>query len=163
MKIIRYFVYYSLVVMSLFITSHLFAQTPNKVTSTPIVKFKPPVTKSFLGKFTGNNAAISVEEGKAIIKEPLLVVDEKNNQYVISSYQFVYRRIGVTEDDSTGALVQETDIASDRFTTTPLPVVWQTNIADQLHSGEELYFFDIIVLDKQNRRFFAPELKIMIK
>jgi hypothetical protein len=43
------------------------------------------------------------------------------------------------------------------------PPVWQKNIADGLHTGEELYFFDIIVFDKQGRRFFAPEIKIAIQ
>ena len=40
---------------------------------------------------------------------------------------------------------------------------WQKNIIEGLHKGEEIYFFDIIAIDKQGRRFFAPELKIKIQ
>ena len=54
-------------------------------------------------------------------------------------------------------------MVSSQFNATPLPAIWQTNIAETLHKGETLHFFDIIVLDKQGRRFFAPELKITIQ
>ena len=57
----------------------------------------------------------------------------------------------------------QTDIAADRFTVTPLPEIWQSNINEFLHTGEELFFFDVIVFDKQGKLFFAPELKIIIQ
>ncbi|MEO7536662.1 MAG: hypothetical protein ABIU30_22595, partial [Ferruginibacter sp.] len=103
------------------------------------------------------------EEAKQVITLPLKIVDDKNLGYNISSYQFAYKRIGITEDEETGKTSPQSDIAAERFTTTPLPEVWQKNIVEGLHKGEELYFFDIIVFDKQGRRFFAPELKITIQ
>ena len=54
-------------------------------------------------------------------------------------------------------------MVTNQFTVTPVPAIWQTNIAETLKKGESLYFFDIIVLDKQGRRFFAPELNITIQ
>ena len=106
---------------------------------------------------------MSADAAKQHISLPLTITDDKNVNYVISSYQFAYKRIGVTEDEVSGKASPQTDMAADRFTVSPLPPVWQKNIIEGLHSGEELYFFDIIVFDKQGRRFFAPELKITIQ
>ena len=137
-------------------------QKPAK-TSTPVgAKSKKPNVKSYLGKVNGN-LVLSAEEAKQLVALPIKIVDDKNINYTISSYQFVYKRIGVTEDEATGKTSPQTDIAAARFTTTPLPAVWQKNIVEGLHKGEELYFFDIIVFDKQGRRFFAPEIKISIQ
>ena len=133
-----------------------------KKPATTFTKFKPPVVKSYLGKYTGT-ASCSPEEGKQIIQQPLKIADDKNNNYKISSYQFAYKRLGVTEDETTGAVTPAKDMVAQRFTETPLPEIWKTNITEQLHKGEELYFFDIIVYDKQGRLFFAPELKITIQ
>ena len=137
------------------------AQTAKKPVST-FAKFKPPVVKSYLGKYTGT-ASCSPEEGKQIILQPLRIADDKNINFKISSYQFAYKRLGVTEDETTGAVTPAKDMVAKRFTETPLPEIWKTNITEQLHKGEELYFFDIIVYDKQGRLFFAPELKITIQ
>jgi len=149
-----------LLAMLLFGT-HAIAQRPAKTTPNPAAPKRPNV-KPYLGKVTGT-VSVSVEEGKQLITLPLKIVDDKNLNYTISSYQFVYKRIGITEDEETGKTSPQTDIAADRFTTTPLPEVWQKNVIDALHKGEELYFFDIIVFDKTGRRFFAPELKITIQ
>ena len=139
------------------------AQHPKKPAVTPVVKFKPPVVKTFLAKFTGVSTSCSAEEGKQIITLPLVITDDKNNSYPVTSYQFAYKRIGVTEDEETGKTSPQSDMVADRFTVTPLPEIWKTNITEQLHTGEQLYFFDIVVKDKQGRLFFAPELKITIQ
>jgi hypothetical protein len=139
----------------------MLGQRPAK-TPAASVGSKRPNVKPYLGKITGN-VVLSAEEGKQLITLPLKIVDDKNLNYNISSYQFAYKRIGVTEDEETGKTSPQSDIAADRFTTTPLPAIWLKNITEGLHKGEELYFFDIIVFDKQGRRFFAPELKITIQ
>jgi hypothetical protein len=140
-----------------------FSQDAKKSVATSANKFKPPVTKTYLGKYSGVNAICSVEEGKQLITLLLKITDDKNNAYKISSYQFAYTRKGVTEDEQTGKVSPQSDMVADRFMTTPLPAIWQSNIAESLHKGEELFFFDVIVFDKQNRLFFAPELKITIQ
>lgn len=139
------------------------AQQPKKHVVMQVAKFKPPAVKTFLAKYTGVTATCSADEGKQIINQPLLVKDDKSNSYLITSYQFAYKRIGVTEDEETGKTSPQRDMVADRFTTTPLPEIWETNIVEQLHSGEQLYFFDVVVKDKQGHLFFAPELKITIQ
>jgi hypothetical protein len=140
-----------------------YAQSQKKPVVTAVPKFKPPITKTYLGKYSGINATCTVEEGKQLITLLLKITDDKNNAYKISSYQFAYTRKGVTEDEDTGKISPQSDMVADRFMATPLPAIWQTNIAESLHKGEELYFFDVIVFDQQNRLFFAPELKITIQ
>lgn len=154
----RLFIFFLLAAM---ISVTGFAQKAKNPVST-FAKFKPPVVKSYLGKYTGT-AGCSPEEAKQAILQPLRIADDKNISFKISSYQFAYKRLGVTEDETTGAVTPAKDMVAKRFTETPLPEIWKTNITEQLHKGEELYFFDIIVYDKQGRLFFAPELKITIQ
>lgn len=157
----RYTKFFLVFLLAAMVSFTGFAQTAKKPVST-FAKFKPPVVKSYLGKYTGTTSC-SPEEGKQIILKSLKITDDKNADFKISSYQFAYKRLGVTEDETTGAVTPAKDMVAQRFTETPLPEIWKTNITEQLHKGEELYFFDIIVYDKQGRLFFAPELKITIQ
>jgi len=158
----KFYLFTALFALVLLVSNTVLAQKPAKTDSQPAgLKLKKPFAKTSLGKATGTIALTAEEAGQQVVL-PLKIVDEKNIAYKISSYQLAYKRIGVTEDEETGKTSVQSDVAAQRFTTTPLPAVWQKNIVDGLHTGEELYFFDIIVFDKQGRRFFAPELKITI-
>ena len=137
----------------------LFSQVKPK----PVIKFKPPVVHVYLGDLTGKTAVAGAAEGKNLITLPLQIVDEKGLTYQLASYQFAYTRIGITEDEETGKTSPAKDMVADHFNSSPLPDIWQSNITETLHAGETLYFFDIIVMDKLGRRFFAPELKITIE
>lgn len=127
-----------------------------------IPKFKPPVVKTFLGN-NQNGAQVSADEGKQLIALPLSIKDDKNNSYPISSYQFLYKQKSYILNDETGKKEVTFTLASNRFDSTPLPKVWVDNISHRLQTDEQLYFFDIVVKDKEGREFFAPELKITIK
>lgn len=155
-----YYIFFSFLVL---IMAFAEAQVVQKSPAKTFAKFKPPVVKTYLGKISGIVSMGNVEEIKNLILQPIKVVDEKEVSYNINSYQFVYKRIGITEDEESGKTSPQSDIVSNHFTTTPLPVIWQKNIIEGLHKGEEIYFFDIIAIDKQGRRFFAPELKIKIQ
>jgi hypothetical protein len=163
MMIRNFCTYYILFTAALFAGNSAIAQAPVKPVAKPVVKFKPPVVKTLLGNLFGSTAVAGVEEAKNLISQPLKIADSKNTFYTVASYQFTYKRIGITEDEETGKTSPQSDIVSRQFETTPLPEMWQTNITETLHSGESLYFFDIIVLDKLGRRFFAPVLKITIQ
>ncbi len=158
----KFYLFTALFAIVFLVGNMVLAQKPAKTDSQPASpKAKKPFAKTFLGTATGT-IALSAEEAGQLVSQPLKIVDDKNLEYKISSYQLAYKRIGVTEDEETGKTSVQSDLAAQRFTNTPLPAVWQKNIVDGLHKGEELYFFDIIVFDKQGRRFFAPELKITI-
>ena len=149
--------------MCIFLSSfsaNLFAQQKEIITKEP--KFKPPVVTTFLG-VNQNGAQVTVDEGVQLVGLPLKITDAKNNQYSVASYQFLYRQKSYIMDDETGKKEQVFTISADRFKTTPLPKVWVDNLKQRLQKGEELYFFDIVVKDKEGRNFFAPELKITIK
>lgn len=131
-------------------------------TITPVTKFKPPVVKTFLGR-NEKEAIVTVDEANQLVNLPLKITDDKNNVYTISSYQFLYRKKSVIENEETGRKEIVFGTTADLFKITPLPKVWRDNISGGLQKGEELFFFDIIVNDKQNRKFFAPNLKIIAK
>jgi hypothetical protein len=138
----------------------LFAQDKEVITKEP--KFKPPVVKTYLG-VNQNGAQVTVDEGVQLVGLPLKITDAKNNVYSIVSYRFLYRQKSYILDDETGKKKEVFTISADRFNATPLPKVWVDNIRRRLQQDEQLYFFDIVVKDKEGRQFFAPELKITIK
>lgn len=137
--------------------------TPAKKNAVTVAKFKPPVVVTSLGKHVGVSAFCTAEEGKALLSAQLKIADEKNQVYALTTYQFAYKRQGITEDETTGMPAAQSDMVAERFETTPLPKLWQNIITEQLHSGEELYFFDIMVKDSKGRLFYAPDLKITIQ
>jgi len=156
-NIFKYFFCFSLVIS---IGNISFAQQKEVITK--VQKFKPLVVKTFLG-INQNGAHVTVDEGNQLIALPLKIVDAQNHQYPISSYRFLYRKKSVILNDETGKKEETFSITASRFDSTPLPKVWINNIQGRLQPEEQLYFFDIVVKDKEGRDFFAPELKITIK
>ena len=143
-------------------TSALFTYAQQKTVITKIAKFKPPVVKTFLG-VNQNGASVTQDEAVQLITLPLKITDDKNNLYPIESYQFLYRKKSFVQDEETGKALPSFTIQSSLFTATPLPKIWVDNLKNSLQKEEQLYFFDIVVKDKEGRKFFAPELKITIK
>jgi hypothetical protein len=156
MKII---IKYLLLFYLIFAVSAVFAQDKEIITKEP--KFKPPVVKTYLG-VNQNGASVTKEEASQLIGLPLKIVDDKKNAYPVDSYQFLYRRKSTVLNND-GKRETVFTIVADRFFATPLPKVWIENTKDQFQKDEQLYFFDIVVKDKEGRKFFAPELKITIK
>lgn len=145
-----------------FITAHAQAKNNNKPVITQVAKFKPPVVKSFLGRNT-KEVTVTPEEANQLINLPLKIIDDKNVTYTVSSYQFMYRKKSVIENEETGKKEIAFSNVADIFKTTPLPKVWKDNISGGIQKGEELFFFDIVATDKSNRKFFAPNLKIRVQ
>lgn len=146
--------------------SAVFAQKPKPVSAKPVTlqKFIRPKLTSMLGN-RADTAAFFAEEVIQLIGLPLRVADDKKTWYPIVSYQAMYRRRGVTEDEVNGEVKIKpvmTSVSS-IFKTTPLPSIWVTTIKEQLRAGEELLFFDIVVKDAQGRLMFAPDLRIKVK
>ncbi|MDP4282784.1 MAG: hypothetical protein Q8891_00025 [Bacteroidota bacterium] len=157
MKIVKY-----LVLILTLSTSVLISSAQEKPVITKVPKFKPPVVKTFLGE-NQNGPSVTQEEASRLIALPLQIKDVKNNLYAVNSYQFLYRQKGFRQDEETGKNEIVFTIKSDRFKVTPLPDIWVNSLKNTFQPGEELYFFDIVVKDKEGRLFFAPELKIAIK
>jgi hypothetical protein len=135
------------------------AQTP---VVTKITKFKPPVVQTFLG-ITSNGALVTKEEASQLITLPLKITDAKKNAYAIASYQFLYKRKSVIQDEETGKKQSTFTTVADIFKATPLPEVWINNLKGGFQKNEELYFFDIVVKDNTGRKFAAPDLRITIQ
>ena len=157
MKSLKYFLF-----ILTFSISAIFSYAQVKSVITKVQKFKPPAVKTFLG-INQNGASVTQEEASQAITLPLKITDDKNNLYTIDSYQFLYRKKGVVQNEETGKTQVTFTIQADRFSTTPLPKIWFDNLKNSFQKDEQLHFFDIVVKDKEGRRFFAPELKITIK
>lgn len=140
-------------------TQNVYAQ---KNSSTQKKEIVLPKVKTFLGDYE-NNSAVNKEEGAYLITLPLRIVDDKGKEYPIDGYQFLYKKKGKLENEETGKEQTIYTTPSARFTKTPLPKVWIDNIQLNLQSGEEFYFFDVLVKDSKGNIFFAPNLKITIQ
>lgn len=157
-------------VVCLFSVSAVFAQKPKPATAKPVAakpgsfqKYTPPKLTSMLG-IRSDSVTVVLEEAIQLVKLPLRVTDDKKNVYTITSYQAMYKRKAVTEDeDMSGKASPVVSDVIDNFKTTPLPPLWIKILTEQLRIGEELYFFDIVVKDAQGRLMFAPNLRIKVR
>jgi hypothetical protein len=142
----------------------LCAQKPATRTAASIVqKSKLPVLTTHLGPTKDSVVSLNANLVKSIIDARLVITDEKGNEYKLTYYEFLYKRIGIKEDEATGKISPTTTISADHFATSPLPVLWKKIIKEELKPGEELYFFDIIVKNVQGASMYAPSLKILIQ
>ncbi len=133
-----------------------------KTVSKPIVKFKPPKLSVSLGGFK-DSSFIAPQMADSIIGLPLKIIDDKNVAYTLSSYQFLYRKIVVSENEATGKAYNTTSVKSSLFKVSPLPTLWLNAVRELPRPGEEFIFFDIIVKDNKDRFMYAPNLKLTIR
>lgn len=160
MKIFQYL--FCLCLLSVFSSNKAISQsTGNTAKITKVTKFKPPKVKSVLG-INQDGAVVTIDEANQLIALPLKIADSLKNNYNIDSYRLVYKKKGNVEDENGKKQVMYSTVAGN-FDKTPLPPLWIENIRDKFQSSEQLIFFDIIVKDKQGRRFYAPDLKITIQ
>jgi hypothetical protein len=138
-----------------------YAQRP-KPTSNLYAKFKVPKLICSLGGYK-DSSFVSPQIAEAIIGAKINVVDTKTVAYTVSSYQFLYRKIVVSEDEATGKAYNTTSVKSSFFKESPLPTIWLSMVREKLRPGEEIIFFDIIVKDAQGRVMYAPNLKLLVK
>ena len=146
------------------VTSLVAAQRlkPGKTKDVAVQKFKQPKLKSALGS-RSDTVAVSIDEALQLINLPLTITDDKKSSYAISSYQCMYKRKAVTEDEESGKVSPVNSMVVNVFKTTPLSEIWRNTISGQLKTGEEIFFFDIVAKDAQGRLMFAPNLKLVIQ
>lgn len=148
----------------LFVSIVAIAQKPKPGTANQAAaqKVKPPKLKSSLGN-RSDSAAVSVDEATLLVKLPLTITDDKKTAYSISTYQCLYKRKAVTEDEVTGKVSPISSSVAQLFKTTPLSDIWIKTISEQLKPGEEILFFDIVAKDPQGHLMFAPNLKLTVQ
>lgn len=150
--------------------SAVWAQKPKPVPAKPVPakpggfqKYTAPKLTSMLGNRSDSINILTVDEALQLIQLPIKVTDDKKNVYSITSYQALYKRKAVTEDEKSGRVSPVVSSVSEMFKTTPLSSIWINTISEQLRAGEELYFFDIVVKDAQGRLMFAPDIRLKIR
>lgn len=153
MKAIKYF----FVLACIFFTTQNFAQKPKPVAVIKQIKFK-----TSLGGYKNNDSIYAVV-ADSVIGMPLVIRDDKNKTYEISSYEFLYRKYVTSEDEATGKAYRTSQVRSQLFKVTPLKQSWITFVREELKPGEELHFFAVIVKDGKGNVMYAPDLKLTIK
>jgi hypothetical protein len=126
------------------------------------VNFKQPKLIASIGNYK-DTMFISKLEADAVIGAALKVKTLKNENYVVTSYHFLYKKIVTSEDEETGKAYATTTNKSSMFKTTPLPPNWLAAVRENLKPGEDLIFFDIIAKDPQGRVMYAPIIKLTVK
>jgi len=148
-------------------TGIVIAQTPRNTKPKPkevaLEKLVLPKLQTSLGSQSDTIAHVSVDEATQLILLPLTITDAKKTAYQISSYQCMYKRRGVTEDEESGKVSPIKSMVTAFFRTTPLSEVWKKVITEELKAGEEIFFYDIVVKDANGRLLFAPNLKLLVK
>ncbi|HRD44476.1 MAG TPA: hypothetical protein PLN30_12005 [Ferruginibacter sp.] len=128
----------------------------------PATKFKPPKLTSMLGEFK-DSVSITKETAAQIIGLPLRIFDAAKKPYKVANYQLTYKKAGFREDEVTGKLIPTTTLSYQLFTETPVSPIWVKTIQEQIKSGDELYFFEIVAKDDQGRIMYSSNLKFTIK
>ncbi len=128
----------------------------------PVAKFKPPALSSIMGGYK-DSVTINVGEAERIIGEKIAITDGKKGAYTISSYQFAYKKIGVSEDEQTGKVTPTKTLVSSLFKVSPLPPTWIQQVREEIKPGDELWFVDVIAKDAQGRVMYAPDIKFIVK
>jgi hypothetical protein len=142
------------------ITTLAIAQRPKPAGTAKLVM---PKLKTALGNRSDTIITASVDETIQLVNQRLTITDDKKLSYTISSYQCLYKRKGVTENEETGKVSPVTSTVNSVFKTTPLSAIWIKTISEQLKAGEELFFYDIVVKNAEGRLMFAPNLKLLVQ
>ena len=146
------------VCLTLLSSVNVFAQTK----PTKFVKYTPPKLFTTIGVLK-DSAKAPMAQAISVLGQKLTIKDAKGStNYTIQSYQFIYTKRTISEDESGRAIASKSIVAKQFYNGDPLPAAWVNTIRDQILEGEELYFFDIIVKDEKGRVMFSPALKIFI-
>jgi hypothetical protein len=130
------------------------AQQPNP-------KLTPPPLQSFWGNTKGGK--LPLEFALNVIDSAVWVIDDKKNRYAISKFIMVYRSKDRYEDEQTGEVKSRFNSNSTIVRNTPvLEEKWRKMIYENLKPGDEILITDIIVRDKRNNFFKAPDLTITV-
>ncbi|MBS1511928.1 MAG: hypothetical protein JST86_13860 [Bacteroidetes bacterium] len=143
------------------------AQPPrnNKPRPAVVKKDKPalPKLKTSLGTYSDSIITVSVDDALKLMQTPLVITDDKKAVYTINTYECLYKRKGVTEDEESGKVSPATSSVAQQFKTTPVSEIWIKTMTEQLKAGEEIWFYDIVVKNADGRFLFAPNIKLVVK
>lgn len=129
---------------------------------TKMAPFKAPILHTSLNGFS-DSASIPYQDIRNFIDMPLVVMDSARKKYLVSSFQVIYRRLGVTENEKTKKVMPAYTFSSERFSGNQLSALWQRIIREESKPTESIRFFDVIVKDENNRLMFAGDLLLKLR
>lgn len=97
-----------------------------------------------------------------ILDSPLVVRDQKNNKYPVTSFEFTYEKREAGINDTTQKPVIYSDFTGDIFKADRLSPLWTKNLKENLQPGDVLYFNNIVV--KRDTSFYrVSPLKFFVR
>jgi hypothetical protein len=122
---------------------------------------KPPVLRTFLGEFSGN---ISLPKPAVLsaLQSPLVIRDQKNKFYRLSSCQFIVKQYSQAEQED-GKIIRDSLQSGTLLKMTPLPAPWQNRVSEDMRPGDEVKFVDVIAKDSSGQVYRSSDLIIRIK
>ncbi len=137
--------------------SFIFCQTKK---DTP--KLKPPILTTLWGKESGRK--INVDEMKTLIENRLIVISKNQQKFDISRAIIVYRSKDMVQDENTGEIRYRYNSTSYNFRNIDtLSKSWKTHLRESIKSGDQIHIADIIVRNKFNEIYRAPDIIFYIE
>ena len=125
-------------------------------------KLRPPQMKTYWGNQSGGK--ISVNEIISILKTPLVVFANNKEKLHISRAIFVYRSKDAIEDEKTGEIRYRYNSSAYNFRNIDrLPEVWISFLTESIKSGDQIHIAEIMVKNKNNEIFIAPDIRFSIE
>lgn len=124
-------------------------------------KLATPPLQTFWGNSKGGN--LPLEFTLNIIDSAIWVIDEKKQRYAVSRFILLYKSKDKYEDEQTGDI--KTRFNNNSIVVRNAAVIdekWRKLIYENIKPGDELIITDIIVRDKRNHLFKAPDFSIVV-
>lgn len=112
----------------------------------------------------GNDSSRYIPAPKMLqlIDSALVVKDTKGNTYRVTSFDFGYRHLDTTFNDSTEQFEIVPEYFGFTFFQNRIDSLWRSSIKQLLHAGEMIYFDNVIAEDSSGIKYGAPPLHIHV-
>lgn len=136
------------------------AQTQKSKPSTPAENTLPKVAVSIAGYKGGN---ITGDMLSGIIDSSLTVKDAKGITYEVVRFRVLYKFKSTYDDPETGQKKTFNDMRTNDFVnTTRISDLWRQSIKDNVKTGDEMIFDNVIVKLKNGTKLMAPPLTFKV-
>jgi hypothetical protein len=120
-----------------------------------------PKLKTYLGNLPGGR--INLDGALTLLDKPLLVKDEKGNDWTITHMRFSWRAKDFFDDPETGEKKSHINTLAKEFSTGSLTPTVIESVKLEIKPGDELYYEMITVKGKDGNKYLAPSIRFTIQ
>lgn len=129
------------------------AVTPAK----PVV----PKLRTFIANLQGGK--VNMEGALTILDKPVVVKDEKGNDWQVVSIRFWWRSLDRFEDPETGEKKSTWNTLVKDIRSASLPASVIESVKYEIKPGDELYYETIMVQGKDGNKYLAPSMRFSVQ